>query len=148
VTGTGHYQLHQRDIPGVVVGGFDLTSQESTWLRERILRAAPDTLLSHLLIRDEPPDPDSVASWDDSACLDAPDPARGIHGHARLFSLGMHGAAPRTVRRPPGLPRHRACPPDAAPGVLASSSNRPVTVMTPASPPDLQVGGRFRGIAA
>jgi hypothetical protein len=79
--------------PGVVVGGFDLTSQESRWLRERILSAAPDTLLSHLLTRDEPPDPDSVASWDDSACLDAPDPARGIQGHARLFSLGMHGAA-------------------------------------------------------
>jgi Family of unknown function (DUF6361) len=81
------------EYPRSVDGGFDLTSQESTWLRERILTAAPDTLLSHLLIRDEPPDPDSVASWDDSACLDAPDVARGVHGHARLFSLGMHGAA-------------------------------------------------------
>jgi hypothetical protein len=79
--------------PGTVDGGFDLTSQESMWLRDRILTAAPDTLLTHLLTRDEPPDPDSVASWDDSACVDAPDPARGIHGHARLFSLGMHGAA-------------------------------------------------------
>jgi hypothetical protein len=79
--------------PGTVDGGFDLTSQESVWLRERILTAAPDTLLSHLLTRDEPPDPDSTASWDDSACVDATEPARGIHGHARLFSLGMHGAA-------------------------------------------------------
>jgi hypothetical protein len=79
--------------PGVVDGGFDLASQESMWLRDRILAAAPDTLLSHLLLRDGPPDPDSVASWDDSACADAPDAARGVHGHARLFSLGMHGAA-------------------------------------------------------
>jgi hypothetical protein len=79
--------------PGIVDGGFDLSSQESMWLRERILSAAPDSLLSHLLTRDEPPDPDSAASWDDSACVDATDPARGLHDHARLFSLGMHGAA-------------------------------------------------------
>jgi hypothetical protein len=79
--------------PGTVDGGFDLTSQESRWLRERILTAAPDSLLSHLLTHDDPPDPDSAASWHDSACVDAPDPARGIHDHARLFSLGMHGAA-------------------------------------------------------
>jgi Family of unknown function (DUF6361) len=80
-------------FPGTVTGGFDLTRRESVWLRERILTAAPDTLLSHLLVRDEPPDPDSVASWDDSACADAPAGARAVHGHARLFSLGMHGAA-------------------------------------------------------
>lgn len=79
--------------PATVDGGFDLTRQEAMWLRERILTAAPDTLLSHLLTRDGPPDPDSVASWDDSACLDAPSIVRGVHGHARLFSLGMHGAA-------------------------------------------------------
>jgi hypothetical protein len=79
--------------PGTIDGGFDLTNQESMWLRERILTAAPDTLLSHLLTRGEPPDPDSAASWHDSACADAPDPTRGIHDHARLFSLGMHGAA-------------------------------------------------------
>ncbi len=79
--------------PGAVDGGFDLTSQESMWLRERILTAAPDTLLSHLLVRGGPPEPDSAASWDDSACADAPDRARSVHDHARLFSLGMHGAA-------------------------------------------------------
>jgi hypothetical protein len=79
--------------PGAVDGGFDLTNEEAMWLRERILTAAPDTLLSHLLTRDEPPDPDSATSWEDSACVDAPDLVRGIHDHARLFSLGMHGAA-------------------------------------------------------
>jgi len=80
-------------FPDTVEYGFDLTGAEAAWLRERILTAAPNTLLAHLLTRDDPPDPDSFAPWEDSACADALDSAQVVLMHARLFSLGMHGAA-------------------------------------------------------
>lgn len=80
-------------FPDDVDGGFELTVGEAQWLVERIATAAPGTLLTHLLRRDGPPDPDSWAPWDDTACADAPDPIRDQLEHARLFSLTIHGAA-------------------------------------------------------
>jgi hypothetical protein len=80
-------------FPDVVAGGFHLTNVEASWLAERIATTAPDTLLSHLVQRGAPPDPDSQAPWDDTACLDAPASIREQLNHARLFSLAIHGAA-------------------------------------------------------
>jgi hypothetical protein len=80
-------------FPGRVDGGFDLTHEEAVWLAERVLETVPDTLLAHVVGRTGPPDPDSWAPWADSGCLDAPLPIIDQLEHARLFSLGMHGAA-------------------------------------------------------
>lgn len=80
-------------FPEQVDTGFDLTSEEARWLTERIAVAAPGSLLVHLVQREDPPAPDSWAPWHDTACADAPADVRDQLEHARLFSLGMHGAA-------------------------------------------------------
>lgn len=80
-------------FPERVDDGFNLTHDEGVWLAERILDAAPGTLLAHLVERTGAPDAESWAPWADTACADAPAPIRDEVEHARLFSLAIHGAA-------------------------------------------------------
>jgi len=80
-------------FPSVVEDGFRLTEDEAAWLRERMLAAAPGTLLAHLLTSGTPPQPESDAPWDDPASREAPEEMRQILTHARAFSLALNGAA-------------------------------------------------------
>jgi hypothetical protein len=80
-------------FPDHLDSGFALTADEAQWLSERILDAAPGTLLTHLVHRTSPPDADSGAPWEDTACADAPEAVQHQLHHAHLFSLTMHGAA-------------------------------------------------------
>ena len=80
-------------FPDRVDGGFDLLTEEAVWLAEQITKTAGDTLLAHLLTAASMPDQDSPAAWADSACATASTLIREQLAHARLFSLGMHGAA-------------------------------------------------------
>jgi hypothetical protein len=80
-------------FPDDVPSGFDLQAEEALWLKERILAAAPDTMLAQLLTRDSPPNPNSGSAWFDAAAADAPDTCRSVLNHAGMFSLCMHGAA-------------------------------------------------------
>lgn len=77
-------------FPRVADGGFALTHDEAAWLRDRILDAAPDTLMSHLAVH--APDPESPAPWADPAALSVTGTARELLDHARSFSSVMHGA--------------------------------------------------------
>ncbi len=80
-------------FPREVAGGFDLTPDEASWLRERILSATSGTLLERVLLSDEEPVPDNVFPWLDPICLKAdPEPAAWL-AHARSFSTAMRGAA-------------------------------------------------------
>ena len=80
-------------FPDELEDGFELAPDESEWLSERILDAAPDSLLAHLLQQKRLPDPDSWAPWADTSCVDLPSEIRATLNHAELFSLSMHGAA-------------------------------------------------------
>jgi Family of unknown function (DUF6361) len=80
-------------FPDTVPDGFDLGPDEASWLSERILAAAPGTLLADLVLRREPLDAGSAAPWEDSVCGQAPEEIGATVRHAWLFSLGMHGAA-------------------------------------------------------
>jgi hypothetical protein len=80
-------------FPDSVADGFTLRHEEASWLAERILAAAPATLLAHLVVHPSPPDVDSDAPWEDTACGNAPDAVGEQLRHARLFSLALHGAA-------------------------------------------------------
>ncbi|GII25701.1 DUF6361 family protein [Planosporangium mesophilum] len=81
------------EFPESVEGGFAMPRHEAAWLREQMMSAAPGTLLAHLLGHTDPPDPDSGAPWEDTACLAAPTDVRSLLRHAELFSLAVHGAA-------------------------------------------------------
>jgi hypothetical protein len=80
-------------FPNEVDGGLQLTPGEARWLRERIIAAAPHTLLAHLLDPGHRPGPDSAAPWDDPATAEAPKPVASLLQHAARFSLAIHGAA-------------------------------------------------------
>lgn len=80
-------------FPGEVPGGFALSRDEATWLAEQMEKSAPDSLLTHLLTADRPPDADSLAPWDDTAARAAPPPVPKQLMYAQLFSLCMNGAA-------------------------------------------------------
>ena len=76
------------DFPKAVPGGFDLELAEAEWLRDRIVAAAPESVLAHLLDRRLAiPDGTSFA-WDvvDREQFEVLD-------HAYRFSGVMHGAA-------------------------------------------------------
>ncbi|MGO3152144.1 MAG: DUF6361 family protein [Galactobacter sp.] len=75
-----------RDVPG----GFALRPEEATWLRDRILDTAKDTLLAHLVV--ERPSPDSKAPWEDESARSACPPASDLLDLAHRFSTVMHGA--------------------------------------------------------
>ena len=80
-------------FPQEIAGGFDLTRDEADWLRDRIVLAEPNSVLSHLLLSDSMPSPDSTAPWNDPACsVGHPDVRLVVHD-AEMFSLAMEGAA-------------------------------------------------------
>lgn len=77
-------------FPHDIPNGFALAREESGWLRDRILAAAPGSLLAHLMR--EQPDAESATPWSDSAARHAPAPAQRLLGLAEHFSNVMHGA--------------------------------------------------------
>ncbi|KOX06648.1 DUF6361 family protein [Micromonospora profundi] len=82
-----------KDFPDEIEGGLRLTPDEGRWLRERILTAAPGTLLAYLLEPEHRPGWDSDAPWEEPAVLAAPDPISSLVRDAALFSLAIRGAA-------------------------------------------------------
>lgn len=80
-------------FPQEVEGGFDLTAEEASWLRDRIMLAAPGSVLSHLLRSDATLSADSTAPWNEPACTDGDSETTSIVHHAEMFSLAMEGAA-------------------------------------------------------
>ncbi len=81
----GFFDLKQCD--------FALTRDEATWLAERIVDAAPDTLLQFLVLRGSRPSGDSRYAWDDSEARAVTGPIAEALGEARRFALAMHGAS-------------------------------------------------------
>lgn len=82
-----------KGFPAQVETGFDLSRSEASWLQERILTAAPDTYLAHLVREGLDHDFKAVDSpWDHPALKTAPVGTRGLVEHARLFSLIINGA--------------------------------------------------------
>lgn len=80
-------------FPKQVEGGFAMRSAEAEWLGERMLEAAPGTLLAHLLTDDTALDEEANFPWFDAACLAVEGPPATLLQHGRLFSLAMEGAA-------------------------------------------------------
>lgn len=80
-------------FPAAIEGGMTLRPEEAVWLRERVLEAAPGTMLAHLLIADTPLDDEDKPPWFDQACLSADGPPASLLQHGRLFSLVMQGSA-------------------------------------------------------
>ena len=87
-------------IPSAPDGFFDfnqcdfaLTHDEATWLAERIVDAAPDTLLQFLVLRGSRPSANSRYAWEDPEAHAATGSIAEALGEARRFALAMHGAA-------------------------------------------------------
>lgn len=80
-------------FPNDVAGGLRLHPNEARWLRERILAAAPSTLLAYLLEPEHRPGWDSEAPWEEPVALAAPEPIGSLLRDAARFSLAIHGAA-------------------------------------------------------
>lgn len=74
-------------------GGLDLQAHEARWLRERMLTAAPVTVLAHIVERQRRPLPESAAPWEDPSAADTTGELRAVLRDAELFSLALHGAA-------------------------------------------------------
>lgn len=77
-------------FPDEVPGGFALTAEEASWLRDRILEHAPNTLLAHLV--QHPAEHDSRAPWHDAAAAVSPAQAAKVVRHAQHFATILHGA--------------------------------------------------------
>ncbi|MBB1032615.1 hypothetical protein G6027_17400 [Dietzia sp. SLG310A2-38A2] len=77
-------------FPGSVPSGFTLTREEAEWLRERMLTAAPGTLLEHYIHHS--PTAGSEFAWDDPAVTAISSELETSVGHARAFSAVIHGA--------------------------------------------------------
>ncbi|MEU5786805.1 DUF6361 family protein [Micromonospora purpureochromogenes] len=94
-SGTWHPTLPGAPLnfPNEVEGGLRLRPDEARWLRERILAAAPNTLLAYLLEAENRPGWDSEAPWEEPATLAAPEPIGSLVRDAERFSLAIHGAA-------------------------------------------------------
>lgn len=76
------------DFPKAVPGGFDLEGAEAEWLRDRIVTAAPESVLAHLLDRQLAIPDGTRFAWDvvDRDQFE-------VLGHAYWFSGVLHGAA-------------------------------------------------------
>ncbi|MCY4615171.1 MAG: DUF6361 family protein [Chloroflexi bacterium] len=72
---------------------FELTHDEATWLAERIVDAAPDTLLQFLVLRGSRPSANSQYAWEDPEADAATGSMAEALGEARRFALAMHGAS-------------------------------------------------------
>lgn len=78
-------------FPGDGTGGFQLTEDEASWLRERIFDRAAGTLLAQLV--SGPRLSQAEAPWLEPAAAAAPADARSILEHGRRFSLLALGPA-------------------------------------------------------
>lgn len=76
------------DFPKSVLGGFDLELGEAQWLRDRIVAAAPESVLAHILERRVAIPDAAMFAWDvvDRDQFEALD-------HAYWFSGALHGAS-------------------------------------------------------
>ena len=81
------------EFPWKLDGGLELNHEESSWLREQILTAVPNTLLAHLLTESHAPDSGSFAPWADPVVGTVNGTVAETLRHAELFSLAMNGAA-------------------------------------------------------
>lgn len=81
------------DFPGEVPEGFELSFEEASWLRDRILTSVPDSLLAHLITQDEVPSSNVDAPWDDLSTQSAPPKLKASLDQAKQLSLAMEGAS-------------------------------------------------------
>ena len=72
---------------------FALTRDEATWLSERIVDSAPETLFAFLVASGHRPSADADYPWEDSAAAAAPGAIHRTIGEASRFAIVMHGAA-------------------------------------------------------
>lgn len=79
-------------FPEEVAGAFNLTRDEATWLRERMITGAPHTLLANLLMADQAIDPCAYPWFSATASTSAGD-AEVALDQARCFSMAMQGAS-------------------------------------------------------
>lgn len=78
-------------FPDVATDAFTLTHDEASWLRDRILDGAPDTLMAHLA--EHAPSPGSSSAWTDPTVRSLGGPAADLLRNAQAFSTAMHGAS-------------------------------------------------------
>ena len=71
---------------------FELTHDEATWLSERIIDAAPETLLQLLVASGNRASPSARFVWDDPEAAAATGRIRDTLDEARRFALVVHGA--------------------------------------------------------
>lgn len=83
--------LAPAQFPEEAPGGFDLSRDEASWLRDRMLSNSRGTILEHAL--QQRPDAASAAPWEDSGLSVATGEARQVLDDARNFSTLMNGAA-------------------------------------------------------
>lgn len=92
IQGTWHGSIpaHPEGFPATVPSGFTLTREEAEWLRERMVTAAPGTLLEYFI--HHPPEGEFSFPWQDPAAQGITGTLRSQLDHARSFSAVMHGA--------------------------------------------------------
>ena len=78
-------------FPAEVPGGFDMSLSEASWLRDRMLASAPDTMLEYAL--HHRPDTNSAVPWADSVLMSADGERRKVLDDARRFSILMNSAS-------------------------------------------------------
>lgn len=78
-------------FPSEVPDGFAMRHDEASWLRDRMLASAPDTLLEFAL--QNCPDSDSEVPWTDSVLSNADGERRKTLDDARRFSTLMNSAS-------------------------------------------------------
>ena len=90
--GTWHGSIpaHPEGFPAAVPSGFILTREEAEWLRDRMVTAAPGTLLEYFI--HHPPEGEFSFPWQDPAVQGVTGALRSQLDHARAFSAVMHGA--------------------------------------------------------
>ncbi len=80
-------------FPDVDQLDFELTDEESAWLRERVTGATEGSLLAWMITNRVTPTDDSAGPWDQPWSRDLPGEITRAIGHAERFSVVMHGAA-------------------------------------------------------
>ena len=90
-----NWHPHIPDPPAGFPEGAELRLRfsEAEYLRERILSAAPCTLLAHLVDQVEEPWDRVGFAWEHVAAAEFPTPIRRQLTHTRIFSEVMHGAS-------------------------------------------------------
>ncbi|MGV0731531.1 DUF6361 family protein [Mycolicibacter sinensis] len=78
-------------FPTEVPAGFEMPYGEASWLRDRMLSGAPNTLLDYAL--HHRPDPDSSVPWEDTALMSVEGEPKDVLTDARRFSVLMNSAA-------------------------------------------------------